>query len=384
MMTYPLADAPVTALSATDGRPDFIVRLGLLLPCTPEDVESAYRDRAKLAHPDAGGSAAEFTQLQADYEAALEYARYHAGRRGWLAANVERYSATQEVVAEIERLGGTVETARPAWIAREIGDDFAQLLDTITGVRLTGPTIGPGEVAYLAGQYVVLAGLRRLDLSDTRVDDLAVERLAVFPTLHELDLSGTMVGDRTVARLAEMPALRRVNLADTFINWLGRLRLRRRRPKLEIVASHRGRANGKRWYRWVLRVLVLYIVAMVLSTHIPIERELIIGNRWLSADKLAHLGIYCGFAFLLALVVALRNVHRGLRAGLSRAQYAWIAAGVTMYAAIDELTQPWTGRDRSFWDWVADVAGMALGLVLFAAVERYRQRRRELTAGSPE
>jgi VanZ family protein len=258
------------------------------------------------------------------------------------------------------------------------------LLDTITGVRLTGPVIGPKEVAYLAGQHEELANLRQLDLSDSRVDDLAVKRLAAFPTLHELDLSGTIVGDRTASALADMPALRRVNLADTFVSWLGRLRLRRRRPKLEIATSRRGWASGKRWYRWVLRALAVYIIAMVIATHTPIEPGLITDTRWPGADKLAHVGIYGGLSFLLALVVVLRNVRRGLRRCLSRAQYAWIAAGVTMYAAIDELTQPWTGRDRSFWDWVADVAGMALGLVLFAAVERYRQRRRELAAGSPE
>jgi VanZ family protein len=374
-MTYPLADAAATTFSASDGRPEFIARLGLLLPCTPDDVESAYRDRAKSAHPDAGGSNAEFTQLQADYEAALAYAQFHASRRGWLAANVERYNATQEVIAEIERLGGTVETERPAWIAREVGDDFAQLLDTITGVCLTGPPVGPKEVAYLADQRAVLAGLRRLDLSDSRVDDLAVQRLSVFRALRELDLSGTNVGDGIAAMLAELPALRRVNLADTFFSWLGRWRLRRRRPKLEIVTSRRGTANSARWYRWVLRALVAYIIAMVLSTHTPIERELITDTRWPGADKLAHVGIFCGFSFLLALVLLMRNVHRGVRAQLTSAQYAWIAAGITIYAALDELTQPWTGRDRSFWDWIADLAGMGLGLVLFALIERYLQRR---------
>lgn len=383
-MTYPLADATAATLSASDGRPDFIARLGLLLPCTPEDVESAYRDRAKTAHPDAGGSTAEFTQLHADYEAALEYARFHASRRGWLAANVERYSATQEVIAAIERLGGTVETERPAWIAREVGEDFAQLLDMITGVRLNGPLVGPKEVAYLAGQRVVLAGMRRLDLSDSRVDDTAVKRLSVFLTLHELDLSGANVGNGMIAALAGMPALRRVNLADTFVSWLGRLRLKRRRRGLEIVTSRSGTKSGKRWYRWLLRALAVYIVAMVASTHTPLEPELVPDTDWPGADKLAHLGIFCGLAFLLALAMYMRKVHRGSGSLLSKAQYAWLAAGISVYAALDELTQPWTGRDRSLWDWIADLVGMALGLVLFGVFERYLQRRRALVAISPK
>jgi VanZ family protein len=346
-----------------------------------DDVESAYRDRAKSAHPDAGGSTAEFTQLQTDYESALEYARFHSSRRGWLAANVERYRAQQEVIAEIERRGGTVDTERPAWIAREIGDDFAQLLDTITGVRLTGPSIGPSDIQYLADRRHVLASLRRLDLSDSRADHPAVKRLAVFSTMRELNLSGTNVGDRSASVLAELPALRRLHLADTFVSLLARWRLRRRRPDVEIITQNgvrRGNVNSKEWYRWMLRALVAYFVVMVASTHIPIERAVFPGTDFPWADKLAHLGMYCGLSFLLWLVVALRNAHRGLRSGLSSAQYAWIAAGVAIYAAADELTQPWTGRDRDLLDWLADVLGMGLGLVLCAVVERYRHRRREL------
>jgi hypothetical protein len=358
MNRSPPADATATSPSAPDGRPEFIARLGLLLPCTPEDVESAYRDRAKQAHPDAGGSAAEFTQLQADYEAALEYARYHAGRRGWLAANVERYRATQEVITEIERLGGSVESARPDWIAREIGEDFAQLLDTITGVRLSGPSVGTAQIEFLASKREVLANLRRLDLSDSRIDDLSVKRLAVFALLHELDLSGTNVGDQTAVALAEMPQLRRVSLDGTLVSRPARWRLRRRRPHLELVTRNsagRDHDGSKWWYRWMLRALVAYILAMVVSTHTPLELELSESTDWPGADKLVHVGIYLGLSFLLALVVALRNEYRGLRAGLSRVQQAWIAAGVAMYAAADELTQPWTGRERDFWGAVAPV-----------------------------
>jgi VanZ family protein len=142
-----------------------------------------------------------------------------------------------------------------------------------------------------------------------------------------------------------------------------------------------GSGDSRRWYRWVLRALVAYVIAMVISTHTPIERDLLPDADWPGADKLAHLGIFAGLSFLCALVLALRNASRGLRDGLSSTQYAWIAAGIAIYAALDELTQPWTGRDRSFWDWIADLAGMGLGLALFAASQRYRQRRRKLAAG---
>jgi VanZ family protein len=165
------------------------------------------------------------------------------------------------------------------------------------------------------------------------------------------------------------------------VSLVARWRLRRRRPDVEIITrngARRGNVNSKAWYRWMLRALVVYIVVMVAATHVPIERTVFPDTVFPWADKLAHVGIYCGLSFLLGLVVALRNAHRGLSASLSSAQYAWIAAGVAIYAAADEFTQPWTGRDRDLLDWIADVLGLGLGLVLFAVVERFRNRRRQL------
>ena len=39
----------------SEGRPDFLVRLGIMLPCSEQDVKEAYLVKAKLAHPDVGG-----------------------------------------------------------------------------------------------------------------------------------------------------------------------------------------------------------------------------------------------------------------------------------------------------------------------------------------
>jgi len=360
------------------------VRLGLLLPCTVEDVEAAYRDKAKLAHPDAGGTAAQFTQLQADYEAAREYARYHASRRGWLAANVERYSATQEVIAEIERLGGTVETDRPAWISREIGDDYAQLLDTISAVKLTGPAVTLAQVAYLASQRDVLANLHRLDLSDASIDYRAVKLLDVLPTLHELNLSGTSAGNRSAVALAKFPALRRVNVADTFVSWLARLELRRRKPDLDVITRRddaSGAPRAKLGYRRMLRAILAYVAVLVVATHIPKEPDFVKDLEAPGVDKLVHFAIYCGFSFLLAFLLSFRSAERRARGALSATHYAAIALFVATFAALDEITQPWTGRDRDLMDWIADVIGMTLGLMLFAVVQRYR--RREAPGGTP-
>jgi VanZ family protein len=387
MTPPPLADAPSLLATASDGRPDFLVRLGLLIPCSVEDVEAAFRDAAKQMHPDRGGTVAEFVQLEADYEAALEYARIYTNRRGWLAANIERYAAQQELIAEIERRGGSVETHRPAWIAREIGDDFAQVIDTITAVRLTGPEVGLADVQYLARHRELLGGLHRLDLSGSLVDLHAVRRLAALPTLHELDLRGTYAGNRTAAVLAEMPALRRVNVSDTFVTWRGVWRLRRRRPDIEVITQcdeQRGTANTKRGYRWLMRLLAAYVFMLVLGTHFPGEPEVVRHVRWPGADKLAHFGIYCGLASLIAFSLSWRCTDRQSLTGLSAGWYGGIAVFVAAFAAVDELTQPWTGRERDFNDWLADVAGMAFGLILFAAIMLYRRQGQRLKCPQPK
>lgn len=52
--------------------PRCILALGLTLPCTAEDVLSAYRRKVKILHPDHGGNRREFLRLQAHFEQAME------------------------------------------------------------------------------------------------------------------------------------------------------------------------------------------------------------------------------------------------------------------------------------------------------------------------
>ena len=113
---------------------------------------------------------------------------------------------------------------------------------------------------------------------------------------------------------------------------------------------------------------------MVIATHRPTEPDVWREPRWPGLDKLAHFGIYFGLAALLAFVVSLRNIDRSSRTGLSAAWYAAIALSIAVFAAFDEITQPWTGRDRDIKDWIADLIGMACGLMLFTAVQLYRRR----------
>jgi hypothetical protein len=55
--------------------PRSIMALGLMLPCTEEDVLRAYRQRVKQLHPDRGGDQRRFLLLQAHFEEALAFLR---------------------------------------------------------------------------------------------------------------------------------------------------------------------------------------------------------------------------------------------------------------------------------------------------------------------
>jgi hypothetical protein len=55
-------------------RPRCIEALGLTLPCSTEEVLSAYRAKVKCVHPDRGGDCREFLRLQEYFEQAMELA----------------------------------------------------------------------------------------------------------------------------------------------------------------------------------------------------------------------------------------------------------------------------------------------------------------------
>ena len=65
-----------------------IDKLGLTLPITEEDVKQAYRRRAQKAHPDHGGSAEEFIEIQTAFEEALGFAKKSGKRLPWLGSPV--------------------------------------------------------------------------------------------------------------------------------------------------------------------------------------------------------------------------------------------------------------------------------------------------------
>jgi VanZ family protein len=112
--------------------------------------------------------------------------------------------------------------------------------------------------------------------------------------------------------------------------------------------------------RWTF-LLAVYWLGLVILTHMPIHRvEPHFGN----ADKLVHFVLYAGLSWLLAMAWETSTGRLNGR----HLRFAWLA--IVLFGVVDEVTQPLFGRDLSFWDWVADGVGAAVGLVLFTWTRR--------------
>ena len=79
------------------------------------------------------------------------------------------------------------------------------------------------------------------------------------------------------------------------------------------------------------------------------------------SDKLVHLVAFGALAFPLA---------RTGRIGL-----APVFIGASVYGGIIELIQPSFGRSADMQDWIADIAGVGLGIVLALFYRRFRKHR---------
>ena len=205
-----------------------------MLPCTPQDVKEAYLAKAKLAHPDVGGDHERFLELQTDYERAVEFCKFHSGRSRWLADSVERYIEQQQVTAEIEQRGGRVTLEHLDWLKREVGEDFAQVLDTIAGVRFSGPANGDDDIDYLVARRQALGTLQWVDFSRSKISNRGLLRLAPFTDLRKIDLRDTAIGNSGLKLVKSMPKIEWLGLSGSAVNWLGRFQLRRRLPQLQI------------------------------------------------------------------------------------------------------------------------------------------------------
>src|SRR5256885_1330311 len=104
----------------------------------------------------------------------------------------------------------------------------------------------------------------------------------------------------------------------------------------------------------VLALLLVYWGIIFRGTHTPGPGALQVGT-W---DKVVHFSAYLGLALLLCL--AGTSFFRS-----PRRLYFGVIALAALYGMVDELTQLLVpGRTAELLDWLADVAGAALGTCL--------------------
>jgi len=104
-------------------------------------------------------------------------------------------------------------------------------------------------------------------------------------------------------------------------------------------------------------VTVLYWLAIFALTHSPVVPTPPIPVR--AIDKIAHLGVFAGLAFLLcAAGTAFRHAPQRV--------IAVVLAIVAAYGAFDELTQQLVPqRVSDLHDWIADMLGAGIGITAF-------------------
>jgi len=112
-----------------------------------------------------------------------------------------------------------------------------------------------------------------------------------------------------------------------------------------------------RLYRWgTSLVLGCYWLIMFTGTHWP---HVSLEHYPTNFDKVLHFTGYAGFGFLIAVWVSVRRKF-GLR------EFAAAFGVIFAYAILDEVTQPYFGRDCEFLDMMADWIGGLSGMAVFA------------------
>jgi VanZ family protein len=111
-------------------------------------------------------------------------------------------------------------------------------------------------------------------------------------------------------------------------------------------------------------VLVAYLLALVASTHWPSELKSIQASYF---DKVIHFLAFAVLAWLVAWALRLDK-------GGSLQTAAVLVFAIAVFAALDEITQPYVGRQCDPLDWVADLAGATAGISVFSLQSRRSPR----------
>lgn len=207
-----------------DGRPDFMVVLGVAPPYVEEDVKQAYFAKAKEMHPDRGGNAHDFAALHEAFQQAQQYLEFRKDSRGWIARQMDGYLHSRQVIEQLEKCGAKVETNMIDWLQRSFGD-FAELTDAIIGIRLENSQYAVQMIDVMVANHTVLDKLTRLELPSCQLADNSALKLSMFQQLQRLDLTGTQVSKAVLELVEALPALVELDVSETNVGWWARKKL---------------------------------------------------------------------------------------------------------------------------------------------------------------
>ena len=189
----------------------FLRELGLSVPVTAEDVKQAYRERAKVAHPDRqGGDVEQFLKLQDAFDEALQYAERNGKRLPWIGTQMPAYIAQRDAMDLITKWGGTFDIASYDWLAETVGSDFALLANRLIMIDLSGLAIGDAELVELAADPEGVRNVELLFLAGTQVTDDGILEITAMRNLRYVDLRDTKVSTAMRKQIARLERIDRV------------------------------------------------------------------------------------------------------------------------------------------------------------------------------
>jgi hypothetical protein len=220
-----------------NARPECMAVLGLIPPYTVSDVKQAYLAKVRAAHPDVGGDTTAFIKVQKAYEEATDYVVAHTPDWHMIAEAVEIYRLQQSLIEELRKYGAVVQVQATQWLVQSWGEDFVKLTERIVGIRLQGPEVTDEVLAILLRHPVLLAKLRWLNLSHSKITDRGLLKLRSLPNLRSLNLAGTSVAGPGLRVLETLPELHTLDITGTPTHWTTKLRLGWSCSGLRIVSS---------------------------------------------------------------------------------------------------------------------------------------------------
>lgn len=114
----------------------------------------------------------------------------------------------------------------------------------------------------------------------------------------------------------------------------------------------------KQFFKYHFWVIAWALTIFIQSSFTAVELPKV---EWISMDKVIHMGVFG----LLALLCYISFIKLNNNIILKRNPYLWTAVLTIIYGASDEFHQYFVpNRSSEFADWVADVIGIILALIV--------------------